>query len=236
MPDTPERRPSDVAPPASRATEPSINASSGTASQSSAGGESGSDTARQAKETANRAKEKVRQQAQGWAEDAKNRGRQMLDRQKGTAADQLTGIARALHQSADQCMSSEDQRQAGRVIEQAASGLDRLADTLRSRDVDAMIDQATSLMRRQPALFVGGTVVAGFMLSRFLKSSSERSEDYPGRDDEAYVGRERGVAPEPYGTTTDEDTSYVTSAHVNPGEVGNRSSQPPVMPTGRRDY
>lgn len=236
MPDTPERRPSDVAQPASRATEPSIQGTAGTGSRSSAGSEGTSDTTRQVKETANQAKEKVRQQAQGWAEDAKSRGRQMLDRQKGTAVDQISGIARALHQSADQCMSSEDQRQAGRVIEQAASGLDRLADTLRSRDIDAMIDQATSLMRRQPALFIGGTVVAGFMLSRFLKSSNERSEDYEGGYDEAYVGRERGVAAEPYGTSTDDDTSYVTSAHVNPGEVGSRPSQPPVMPTGRRDY
>jgi ElaB/YqjD/DUF883 family membrane-anchored ribosome-binding protein len=228
MPDTPERRPSDVAPPAARATEPAIQPPGAGQQHSSASG----DAAAAAKAQASAAGEQVRQQATQWAETAKNRGRRMLDEQKGNAVEQISGIARALHQSADQCMERDDERTAGRVLEQAAAGLDRLSDMLRSRDVDAMMDQATTLMRRQPALFIGGTAAAGFLLSRFLKSSNERSQGDGERRGEAHAGRAGGVSAEP----SYDGASYVTSAHVNPGEVSGRSSAPPVTPTGRRDY
>lgn len=199
----------DVAPPATRTTEQA----GGTY------GEGTQSTTAQMRETG----EELRQQASSWAEDAKSRGRQMLQERKGNAAEQLSSIARALRQSADRCRQEEGQETAGRVLGQAASGLEQVSDMLRNRDIDSMMQQASSLMRRQPGMFIGGAVAAGFLLSRFFKSSGERPEGYQERYDEADEADVSGP-------------HYVTSAHVDPGEVsaGDRSVDS-SMPGGR-DY
>jgi 23S rRNA pseudoU1915 N3-methylase RlmH len=230
MPDTPERRPADVAPPASRATQPTIHGNRPEPAGSS------SDVGSKASQAARESADQVKQQTSRLAEEAKKRGRRMLDEQKGNAVQQLSGIAKALHQSAEQCKDKEDQQTASRVLEQAATALDRMSEALRNRDVDSMIDQATTLMRRQPALFVGGSVLAGFLLTRFLKSSGERDGGYRGGYGESGGSREGGYSAEPTYDGRGEGASYVTSAHANPGEVSNRPSSPPVMPTGRRDF
>lgn len=180
-------------------------------------------------EQASQAGEQIKQQASNWAEDAKSRGKQMLHERKSSAAEQMSGVARALRQSAEQCQQEEGQQGAGRVLEQAASGLEQLSDMLRKRDIDSMIEQAGTLMRRQPALFVGGAIAAGFVLSRFLKSSSEHTEGYSEHYDEAYEAQEAG-----YGGTS--SARFVTDAHVDPGEVGaaNRSTDSSLP--GGRDY
>lgn len=258
MADTPERRPSDVAPSA-QANRPAITsedvdrtqASSATAGASTRAKtdearDKASHVADQAREQATRmadqAREQARAQANRFAEEAKQRGRGMLEEQKGNAVNQLSGFASVLRETASKCAEREDQRTAARALEQAAGGLERFADGLRSRDVDSLMDQATRLARQQPAMFIGGTIAAGFLLSRFLKSSAERPHGHS-YDDEAFAGHQgsTGTAtPGSYmndsGAKAGEGRSYVTSAHVNPGEVSGRPAVPPVTPTGRRDF
>lgn len=227
MADTPERRPTDVAPTAERANRPAITSEDVDRSQARSAGGS--------------ATEETRRQASRLAEEARQRGKSMLDQQKGNAVNQLSGLASALRQTASQCQEREDQRTTGRALEQAANGLERIADALRSRDVDTLMEQAADLMRRQPAIFIGGTIAAGFLLSRFAKSSAQRPHgaSYRGAgrsyDEEAYSGTE-AYNPDA-GASAGEGRSYVTSAHVNPGEVtAGRPGVPPVTPTGRRDF
>lgn len=251
MPDTPQRRPTDVAPSASTPADPTISAAEAQRAQSSTAGVTGSSMD----------KERMKRQASHWADQAKQRGRSMLDQQKGGAADQIAKLADVLHQTADQCSKNEDQRSIGRILDQAASGLERAADAIRSKDIDSLMNQATDLMRRQPALFIGGSVLAGFALSRFLKSSSQhgysdtgsygRGDRHRGDYDTSATGiygeayEETQGAEDMRRTRSDQElggsgqSSFVTSAHVNPGEVsgsGRPGGVPPVMPTGRRDY
>lgn len=221
MPDTPERRPTDVAPPASKTGD-------GAARQAH------SDNEHSLSDQVSMTGEQIKQQASNWTEEAKHRGKQMLHEQKSSAAEQISGVARALKQSAEQCKQEEGQQASGRVLEQAASGLEQLSDMLRNRDIDSMMQQASSLMRRQPALFVGGAIAAGFVLSRFLKSSSEHSDSQysaaPGsHDSEAY--RARNVAQG--GAPADR---YVTSAHVDPDEVDISDRSTDSSMPGGRDY
>jgi hypothetical protein len=215
MPDTPERRPTDVAPPATRQGGSTMQSGSG---QTNSG--------QSASEQVSQAGEQIKQQASNWAQDAKNRGRQMLDERKGSAAEQISGIARALKQSAETCRQDESQQTAGRLLDQAASGLEQVSDMLRSRDIDSMMQQATTLMRRQPAMFVGGAIAAGFLLSRFLKSSSEHTE-HSEHYDEAYEARQSSYGGGP---------QYVTSAHVDPGEVAASNRTTDSTLPGGRDY
>lgn len=211
MPDTPERRTTGATPPAA--------ASPGGAMQ---GSQSGSGSARPSGEQS----AGLGAQIGSLTEEARSRSRQLLQERTRSAAEQLAGIARALKQSAEQCRQQEGQQAAGRVLEQAATGLEQLSDMLRQRDVDSLFDQAGSLLRRQPALFVGGAVAVGFLLSRFFKSSGVRQRDR-GEYDEAYEGM---------AATPEEEASrrYVTGAHADPDEVaaGDRAADS-AMPGGR---
>jgi hypothetical protein len=45
---------------------------------------------------------------------------------------------------------------------------------VRERSLEDLMCMVDDFARRQPAAFFGGSVVAGFLLSRFLKSSNAR--------------------------------------------------------------
>ena len=189
--------------------------------------------------------DQAKDQARRLAEQAKERGRSMLHDQKGNVVSQFGTIAGALRDTA-RSLDSRDEHTAGRWVNQAADGLDRLADTLERRDIDTLMRQAGDLMRRQPAVFIGGAVAAGFLMSRFLKSSQDRQRGSSGIYDESYEDYQTSYG-QGYGdagtsrTRVDSappsrDTGYVTSAHVDPGEVARgRPAVPPTTPSGRRD-
>jgi hypothetical protein len=50
-----------------------------------------------------------------------------------------------------------------------------VATALKERSVDDMLASVADFARRQPALFFAGAVATGFALSRFSKSSADRS-------------------------------------------------------------
>ena len=55
-----------------------------------------------------------------------------------------------------------------------AARIEDFSDTISHRDVDDLLSAATSFARARPMLFLGGAVIAGFALARFLKTSSDR--------------------------------------------------------------
>jgi hypothetical protein len=59
--------------------------------------------------------------------------------------------------------------------------------------------------RRQPALFIGGSVAAGFALARFLKSSADRREREEGPRETAY--RPASPRPAPAASTAADGTT-----------------------------
>lgn len=167
-------------------------------------------------------KAKAKAQMNEAAEQAKAKGQQVFQEQKTNAVGHLDKIAQALHQTATN-MRNENEQTAGKIIDQAASGLERLASGLRTQDMESMYYQARNAVRRQPALFIGGTIAAGFLISRFLKSS----EEHPHTDEQAHAYHSDELQP----------SSYVTSAHANPDEItAGRAGVPPKMPSGRRNY
>jgi hypothetical protein len=121
----------------------------------------------------------VRQEASGLASRATERGKSMLARQKDTAARRVDSVADALRGTARQLEGGE-QETAGRYAGYAAERLQSLGRQLRERDVDTLIRNAQDLGRRAPGAFFAGSVVAGFLMARFMKASSQRT---PSPDD-----------------------------------------------------
>jgi hypothetical protein len=94
----------------------------------------------------------------------------VLAEQQARLADSAHGFAEALRRTAD--AQSEASPIVSRCADQAAVQLERLADTLRHRELADLVDGAEGLARRQPALFIAGAVAAGFVAARLLTGPS----------------------------------------------------------------
>lgn len=104
---------------------------------------------------------------------AQGRIRSLLEQQTDRAADQLGGVATALHKAADQ-LNSENNGTVAHYAEQAADRVERVADLLRHSSLDDIVGEVEGFARRQPELFIGGAFALGFLAARFVKSSGER--------------------------------------------------------------
>jgi hypothetical protein len=116
--------------------------------------------------------EQAQKAASAATERIKNRARDAAEQQKAAGADQLGGMAHAMEAAA-----GELQKQmplAAEYVDDVAARLDDLASALRERSVDDMLGNVSDFARRQPAVFFAGAIAAGFALSRFAKSSSNR--------------------------------------------------------------
>lgn len=118
---------------------------------------------------------------------ARSRFRSAFHDQQVRAADQLGTVAHAIHQAATDLQQRELDA-AARYADSIADQIERLAGSLRDRDLDDLVADAERFARRQPELFIGGAVMLGFLFARFLKSSAQRRE----------MGRQEVMAT-PYG-------------------------------------
>jgi hypothetical protein len=94
------------------------------------------------------------------------------EEQKDGVADRIGGIADRAHSTADELRDREAWL-AG-LIDRGARELDSFADAVRHRDINTMWSSLESFGRRQPALFMGAAVAAGFALTRLVRASMER--------------------------------------------------------------
>ncbi len=103
------------------------------------------------------------------AESARAEARRLANQQKDAGADRLGEVAGAVHGAARTLEAGMPQMAS--YVHGAAAQLEDAATTLRHRSVDDLIDGISSFARAQPAIFFGGAMLAGFALTRFLKSS-----------------------------------------------------------------
>src|SRR3954451_18211818 len=98
----------------------------------------------------------------------------LIDAQRARAADQITALGDALRRSAESFESTG----AGGLVEyanQAADQISGFADTVRDRSWNELAGDLESFGRRYPMTFMASAMSIGFVLGRFLLSSSERT-------------------------------------------------------------
>ena len=88
----------------------------------------------------------------------------VAEAQKQNVAGYLDDVARAVHRSGEQLEGHQDF--VAQMVEKGADELANLARTLRSNDLQSLMGSLGNLARRQPALFVGASMAAGFALAR----------------------------------------------------------------------
>jgi hypothetical protein len=119
------------------------------------------------------ARDEVRQAASG----VKDRLVEAADEAKAKAAGQMEGVSRAVHDAADEW--SRELPQAAGYIHSVAERIEDASSALRDRSVGDFVKTLSSFARRQPAVTFAGSALAGFALSRLLKSSAPPSQDRP---------------------------------------------------------
>jgi hypothetical protein len=99
------------------------------------------------------------------------KAREAAEQQKATGAEQMSGVAAAVHRAADDLGSQLPQ--AATYIHSAADKLEEASSALKERSLEDLMGTFGQFARSQPAAFFATAALAGFALSRFLKSSGE---------------------------------------------------------------
>lgn len=86
---------------------------------------------------------------------------------KDGLADQLEGLARSVHGTSEQFAGKQDW--IARAIDGGAQELSSLAQALRGSDLTDLFAQVQSFARRQPGVFIGASLAAGFAVARLGK-------------------------------------------------------------------
>jgi ABC-type transporter Mla subunit MlaD len=123
--------------------------------------------------TSDMAREKLDQLgsvAKDAAGQATDKIKEQVGKQQHAGADYAHRFANNLRNAA-QAFDAETPI-AARAIEAAASYVDDAAEKVREGSLNELMDNMTSFARRQPAAFLGLSVLAGFAAVRFLKASS----------------------------------------------------------------
>lgn len=86
--------------------------------------------------------------------------------------DRAVGLLDNVTQLVDDAAAQIDEKageQYGAYARQASQAVAGLADNLRDRDVEVLIDDARDLVRKSPAIAIGAAAAVGFLLARVLK-------------------------------------------------------------------
>jgi len=102
---------------------------------------------------------------------AKDTARQSVEEQRSYAAGALGDLAGALRRAAGEL--DGERQAAGSMARWAADGLERASSTLGGKDVNTLLREMESFARAQPLAFFGAALAAGFLATRFVRSSAE---------------------------------------------------------------
>jgi len=117
----------------------------------------------------------AKEQISAAAEPIADKARGLAEEQKQSGAERIQGVARAVHSAADD-IEKEIPQLAG-YVHAGAQQLERASNLLRDNSVDDLWRMTNRLAHDRPLAFIGGSVAAGFVLARFLKSSGSTANE-----------------------------------------------------------
>jgi hypothetical protein len=134
-----------------------------------AAGADGRDTSRNMADEAQAAQENVQEKISNAADSMADRARNFTEQQKRDGAERVDDAATAVHRAADEI--AKQSPLAGRYMHAGARQLDRASRILRENSLDELYRMTNRLAHDRPLAFIGGSVAAGFVLARVLRSS-----------------------------------------------------------------
>jgi hypothetical protein len=110
----------------------------------------------------------------GVAEEVKDRAVWEAERQKNRAAAQVEQAAQSAHQAAD-ALREGQQRWLADLVQRGAGELASFAERLHGNNLQEILSDIESFARKQPALFAGASIAAGFALARMARVATEQT-------------------------------------------------------------
>jgi hypothetical protein len=101
------------------------------------------------------------------AGNVRNRVLSAAQETKDGVAERLTAAADAVHRSGEQLEGQQDWL--AQLVESGADELGNLASAVRANDLRGLIGKLEAIARKQPVLFVGAAMAAGFASARLGK-------------------------------------------------------------------
>lgn len=125
--------------------------------------------------------DKFKNQIATLKSQASDKARDYAGKGLGHATDALDEAAKFL---TDTARTVEDKLgpQVGRYGLSAAESVSGLADQLRNKDLDELLDDARELVRKSPGIAIGAAVGLGFVLARLAKAGAGYDNDGTARN------------------------------------------------------
>lgn len=119
------------------------------------------------------ARDKVGEQASGIKDQATGKARDYAAIGKDKTVAGLDSVTRLMDDAAG-AIDDKVGAQYGDYARKAATAVANVATTLRTKDVDELLEDARSAVRKSPALAIGAAVVAGFVIARLVRAGTGR--------------------------------------------------------------
>ena len=123
------------------------------------------------KDEASKLSRQAGEKARDYAKDGKNRASGAIDEIAKMVDDAAGSVDEHLGQ------------QYGKYARSAAGQVSGFAETLRSKEVDELLEETRDFVRTYPAVAIGAAAAVGFVLARVLKSGIDQAGDAFDDDD-----------------------------------------------------
>ena len=109
------------------------------------------------------------------ASEAAETGTREVAEYLGERKEEAVGTVRDLDQALRQTAQNIDHPGMGRLVENLAGEVERLAEVLESTGYDDVIASAERVSRQSPTLFLAGSFALGMLAARFLRASARHT-------------------------------------------------------------
>lgn len=109
------------------------------------------------------------ERGRGFVAAARGHAEEYVDRRKSDAAQSVNDLARTVR---DSSKTFEDRPNIRAFFDSAAEGLEHLGTQIENKSFSEFYEDAEAIARRSPVAVAVATFVTGFVVARFIKSSS----------------------------------------------------------------
>lgn len=119
--------------------------------------------------------EEAKEQVGNLTEKVREQATDQVMSQKEQVVETLETVALLLHQAGEHA-HQQDKELLATYVDKAAGQVAQWSETLEQQDMTQLAQGVAQFARRQPMLFVGGALTAGFFGARFFRSSAQQAE------------------------------------------------------------
>lgn len=152
----------------------------------------------------------------GAAEHVRRQTQQNFDQTRQQAASGLDALVDAADAAAES-LDEHDQQGLSRYVTEIADSVASLANSLRHKSVDELVHDVESIARKNPTLFIAGSLAIGLGIGRFARASAKGH--HSGKNDEQRANSDSNFADETYPRNVSGD------AYPESGEITQRVTE-----------